>query len=73
MDKAIEQIIAAITDKIIHHEDQSKNQTMSEQFRTECVFISMGLRYALECCYEVQRQSRTEDTNSGSQDHEAQR
>lgn len=64
----IEQIMAAITDKIIHHEEQSKNKTMSDEFRKECVFISMGLRDALECCYEVQRQSRTEDTNSGSQD-----
>lgn len=68
MDKAIDQIMAAITDKIVHHEEQSKNKSMSEQFRAESVFISMGLRYALECCYEVQRKLRAEDTNSGSQD-----
>ena len=55
MDKAIEQIMAAITDKIIHHEEQSKNQAMSDEFRKGSVFISMGLRDALECCYEVQR------------------
>ena len=68
MDKAIDQIMAAITDKIVQHEEQSNNQTMSDEFRKESVFISMGLRIALECCYEVQRQLRAENTNSGSQD-----
>lgn len=73
MDKAIEQIMAAIADKILHHEEQSKNKNMSDEFRKESVFISMGLRSALECCYEVQRQLRAENTNSGSRDHEAKR
>ena len=67
MDKAIEQIMAAITDRIIHHEEMSKNYDLSKEFRHNEVFISMGLREAMECCYEVQRQLRAEDTNSGSQ------